>query len=56
MSWMFANITYQKMNFNQDLSKWVVDKVRFCGGFSYLNDNFKLPKPNFTICDPSYGG
>ena len=39
--------------FNQDLSSWVVNNVTECGAFSADANNWVLPKPNFTNCDPN---
>ena len=39
-------------NFNRDLSIWKVEKVTNCESFANYIENWVLPKPNFTNCNP----
>ena len=39
--------------FNQDLSVWDVKNVTQCYEFIVYEPNWKLPKPNFTSCNPN---
>ena len=58
-AWDVSNVThmskmFRESSFNQDLSGWNVDNVNDCWTFSYDTPQMRLPKPNFTNCDPLY--
>jgi surface protein len=57
-NWDVSKVTSMKSmfsnsNFNQNLSNWNVFNVIECDSFSSGNDNWTLPKPNFTNCNPN---
>jgi len=49
MSRMF----YTSPVFNQDLSPWNVENVTICYQFSFNIQEWTLPQPNFTNCNPN---
>ncbi len=57
-SWNVSNVTdmysmfYLTYLFNQDLSSWNVSNVTVCDDFAINTDDWTLPKPNFTQCNP----
>ena len=47
------NLMFKDTSFNQDLSDWNVSNVINCEEFSDGNNEWTLPKPNFTNCNPN---
>ena len=63
-SWDVSNVTnmrsmfdvdvlFGRSVFNQDISSWDVSNVIECSSFSTYADDWTLPKPNFTNCNPN---
>ena len=58
-NWDVSNVTdmgsmfYDNPAINQNLSSWNVYEVINCGSFSKYTQQWTLPKPNFTNCDPN---
>ena len=58
-NWDVSNVRYMDVmffdaySFNQDLSNWSVENVSSCYRFNERSTSWKLPKPNFTNCNPN---
>jgi surface protein len=52
VKWM-NNMFYFNNYFNQDLSSWNVVNVTTCDSFAANATQWKLPKPNFSNCNPN---
>ena len=50
MEQMFVGQVGLDSQYNQDLSSWDINSVTNCNNFCNGQNNWTLPKPNFTNC------